>query len=61
MRRKDLHIIVYKFAGGRNPYAAEVFTSRAKANRFMNGSQYGVIADRIHVVLPAKPRRKHAH
>lgn len=51
-RNLTLHVVVYRFAGGRNPYSAEVFTSKAKANRWMNGNQYGVIAERYQVAIP---------
>jgi hypothetical protein len=49
---KTLHIVAFKFAGAGNKWAAEVFTAKRRANRCMDGSQYGVIARRVQVEVP---------
>jgi hypothetical protein len=49
---KRLHIVIYSWSGDKKLHA-EVFTSKARANRWMDGTQYGVIGSRRQIAIPA--------
>jgi hypothetical protein len=48
---KVLHVVIYQWSGEKK-YHADVFTSKVKANRCMDGTQYGVIARRMQLEVP---------